>query len=161
MTAAEHPRLESGGVVALDRILAIEEIKTLKIRYARCVDRGQWQELKELLTDDAVHEHPAFGRLEGRELIVARLAASLSTTRATHIVAMPEINLLDATTAEGLWSAIVQTQRSDEAGDWVDDGRTEYHERYRKGSDGAWRFTYIRNEPLTRISRLVTAGAPA
>jgi hypothetical protein len=51
----------------------------------------------------------------------------------SHHLDMPEIDLVGDGRARAVWSVIVHSQRSDCAGKWVDETRSEYHEDYRQG----------------------------
>jgi ketosteroid isomerase-like protein len=141
----------------LSRLVAIEEIKQLKARYARFVDAKQWDGLAELFTGDAVLRHPHLGTLTGVNDIVAAISASIGDATFSHHVGMPEIEVISDTDAHGVWSVIVQAQRSDGARDWVDESRSEYHEDYRKGADGGWRIASSRSIPMTRVSLRVSS----
>src|SRR5207247_6768104 len=75
---------------ALNRLLAIEEIKQLKARYFRCLDTKDWAGLTTVFTPDAVLE--AEGRVrEGREAIVATIAKVLEGAVSVHDGHRPEI----------------------------------------------------------------------
>jgi ketosteroid isomerase-like protein len=145
------------GIDPLSRLLAIEEIKRLKARYARLTDGKDWDALGELFTDDAVFEHPYLGSLSGRAAIVEIMSASIGEATFSHHVGMPEIDIDSDTEAHGIWSVIVQGQRQDATSSWVDDGRSEYHEEYRRDSDGRWRIARMTSVPMTRVSFPVSA----
>jgi hypothetical protein len=145
------------GTDPLSRLVAIEEIKQLKARYARLTDARAWGALGELFTDDAVFEHPYLGSLSGRAAIVDIVSASIGEATFSHHVGMAEIEVDSETTAHGIWSVIVQGQRQDATGSWVDDGRSEYHEEYRCAPDGRWRIARLITVPMTRVSLPVPA----
>jgi hypothetical protein len=138
----------------LTRLLAIEDIKQLKARYARLVDRKQWDKLGDLFTTDAVLRHPYLGELRGQSSIVDALSASIGDATFSHHVGMPEIHVHSDRTAHGIWSVIIQTQRHDSRGDWIEEGRTEYEEDYRRDSEGHWRIATLSSLPLTRVRYL-------
>jgi ketosteroid isomerase-like protein len=136
----------------LTRLLAIEDIKQLKARYARLVDGKQWDSLADLFAEDAVLRHPHLGEIQGQSRIVEALSASVGNATFTHFVGMPEIHVQSDRTARGIWAAIVQGRRHDSHGDWIDEGRTEYQEDYRKDPEGHWRIVTLSSRPLTRVS---------
>ncbi len=145
----------------LSRLAAIEEIKQLKARYARLVDAKQWDAFADLFTEDAVLQHPHLGIVTGRADIVGAIATSMGDTTFSHHVGMPEIDVVGDGTAHGVWSVIVQSQRDDAAGAWVDESRTEYHEDYREGPDSRWRITRVSSIPMIRVSLPVSSPEPA
>jgi ketosteroid isomerase-like protein len=144
----------------LSRLVAIEDIKRLKARYARFFDAERWSDFADLFTEDAVLAHPHLGTVTGPHEIVGAVSAGTANGTFSHHVGMAEIDVLDENLARGVWSVIVQGQRHDSVGDWVDDGRSEYHEEYRKSPDGRWRISASRTIPMTRISRIVPPNTP-
>jgi len=85
----------------------IEAIKRLKYRYFRCLDKGQWEELAECFTEDAVTSYSG-GKysFQGVEDIIGFLKRGLG---ADHIAAIhhghhPEIDISGGTTATGTWA---------------------------------------------------------
>jgi hypothetical protein len=104
--------------------------------------------LRETLTDDM-----RFLRNDGLELsyeggdeFVRSAATNLATATTIHQGHMPEIELIDDTSANGIWAM----------NDWIDDpdggrawkGFGHYHVQYEKNSDGAWRIKEMR---VTRL----------
>jgi ketosteroid isomerase-like protein len=140
----------------LSRLVAIEDIKQLKARYARFVDTKGWESLAEVFTEDAVFQHPHLGTLTGSDDIVGAVSASMGDATFGHHLGVPEIELLGDRRGRAIWSVIVHSQRRDSAGEWVDEGRSEYHEEYRKGPDGRWRIASMSVVPIIRISNPVT-----
>lgn len=102
---------------ATDKLLALEEIRQLKARYFRFVDSHDWSEFRSLFTDDAVFTLPkapqsAFGTelvsggedvIEGADAFVAWVSQGLADAKSAHLGYMPEIEILSATEARGLW----------------------------------------------------------
>lgn len=102
----------------VERLVAIEEIKNLKARYFRFVDSHDWAGFRSLLMDDAVFALPkmpdpkseaSFANLVegadivGAEAIVAWVSKSLEPSQSAHLGYMPEIEILSATQARGVW----------------------------------------------------------
>ena len=124
----------------------IEAIKQLKARYFRLLDTQQWQQWRDLFSEDATlqwgpkPEH-AF---HGRDAIARGVSGNLEGAQSCHQGFMPEIELIDATHARGIWAMH----------DWIDhpaydlEGFGHYHEEYQKHEDGRWR---IQRMQLTRL----------
>ena len=129
----------------------VYEIQKLKARYFRFMDTKQWELFGRLFTEDmkfyiekaSGSDEPTF---DGRQALVAYLAASHPGKVTVHQGHMPEIEFIDEDTATGVWAMF----------DWVDDpgrggawqGFGHYHERYVRGPDGRWRICEVR---LTRL----------
>ena len=123
----------------------IESIKQLKARYFRFMDTKQWDEWQWIFTEDAwlkwgPDEDQVF---EGRRAIVDGVSSSLEGAVTVHHGHMPEIEILSADAARGIWAMY----------DWVDapafelHGFGHYHEEYRR-QEGVWR---IHRLQLTRL----------
>ncbi len=128
--------------MAID-LQALEEIKQLKYRYLRCVDRKLWAELRETLAEDATSSYSG-GKysFSGRDKIMAFLEKSMSSTKflSSHTCHHPEITLESATSAKGVW-ALHDTVINLEQG-WTLNGSAFYEDSYVKGADGKWRIQH-------------------
>ena len=132
----------------MDPIFAIQ---ILKARYFRAIDTKDWDLLASVLTEDVaidVTDDVPDGRpYTGSDQFVATCAKVLRTATTVHHGHMPEITLVDDTTATGIWAM-------EDYVDWGADGGAfrgygHYHETYVR--DGAeWRISSLR---LTRIRR--------
>ncbi|MFT4519656.1 MAG: ketosteroid isomerase-like protein [Halioglobus sp.] len=135
----------------LQQLIDIESIKALKARYFRGMDTKDWATLASCFTEDLVADFTeAPGMLaEGRDNYVSQISEILKDATTIHHGHMPEIELIDAGTATGLWAMddIVQLP------DLLLQGWGHYHERYRKES-GQWKISHIK---LTRL-RLLQNG---
>ena len=84
----------------------LESVKRLKYRYLRYLDTKQWESLATLLTDDCTVAYDS-GRFacNGRAEIMAFLERSMGTHEllSVHHVHHPEVDLLDAENARGVW----------------------------------------------------------
>ena len=102
----------------LEKLLALEEIRTLKARYFRCIDTKSFDELATVFAPDAVFDFreanrdPVLGNprgtvepepVEGQANIIAAIAEALKTAQSAHHGHMPEIELTSDTTAKGIW----------------------------------------------------------
>jgi hypothetical protein len=130
---------------AVERLVALEEIRRVKHRYLRCVDLKRWDELADTFTADATADYgtPALGRpirLAGRESIVAFLRERLGPDVITvHFASQPEIDV-DGDTAAGTW-CFEDTVIATEYG-VVITGAAFYEDRYARGADGRWRIAH-------------------
>ena len=87
----------------LERLTAIEEIKALRARFARCMDTKQWVEMQDTITDDCVFDCRAEGGVDelwiGAKDIVGNIRGSLATAVTVHHAHMPEIEIISPTSA--------------------------------------------------------------
>ncbi|WP_380875023.1 bile-acid 7-alpha-dehydratase [Sphingomonas sp. DBB INV C78] len=141
---------------AIEKLLAIEEIKKLKARYFRCMDTKDWAGLEAVFTED-LHadfregsDPPFEGAItDGRRPYIEMLAPILNGIVTVHHGHMPEIHITSPTTATGIWAMEDKL--------WVKDrsvvpygflhGYGHYHETYRCEADG-WKIASVR---LTRL----------
>lgn len=149
----------------VEKLLAIEEIKSLKARYFRTMDTKDWGGLGTVFAADAVFDYreatidpidsdgteegPA--PVEGGAAIVAAIREALSNINSVHHGHMPEIEITSDTTAKAVWP-MEDVIRPLSAGEGEDAAPTfkgygHYHETYVR-IDGAWR---IKTSKLTRL----------
>jgi len=126
-----NPTAKDEPMTAIDRLLAIEEIKQLKARYFRCMDQKKWDEFQEVFAPDVVFDlrEAIFARdrrtgeiMKSGDLLVRQdqikdqdwLHRGASAVRqweekvltgvvTVHQGHMPEITILSPTTAHGYW----------------------------------------------------------
>ena len=121
-------------------LVALEEIRRLKYRYARTLDLKLWDEFAEVFTEDAVGDYGtrAVGeplRLVGRDAIVEFMRGALSGNIITvHLCAQPEIDI-DGERASGTW-CFEDTVIAPEARLMIK-GSAYYEDTYRR-EDGRW-----------------------
>jgi hypothetical protein len=114
--AADAVPSAAASVSAIDRLVAIEEIKKVKARYGRMIDGSDAEGLrKEVFAPDVVMdtEWPVDKSRKitrGRENVIKFIVWSLEYSKKDwtsnsngHIATMPEIEVDSATTAHGLW----------------------------------------------------------
>src|SRR4029453_6249329 len=86
-----------------ERLWAVEQIKQLKARYFRLMDKKRWDEWAEVVAKDAV-----FGAgdnvIHGRDAMVENVSGTASTARTVHHGHTPEIEVIDDTNARGVWA---------------------------------------------------------
>jgi uncharacterized protein (TIGR02246 family) len=145
----------------LQRLLDIETIKQLKARYFRTLDQKDWNGFGQVFAPDAVLELPEVDMVvNGRDAIVASVSGFLTGTRTVHHGHMPEIEILDASTARGTWAMFdyVEWSSGSEPAERVGlQGYGHYVEEY-VSEDGQWRIARSRLERL-RVDPL-GAGLP-
>jgi uncharacterized protein (TIGR02246 family) len=130
----------------------IEAIQRLKARYFRTMDTKDWEGMRRVFTDDVVADTSAAGGnvITGADAFVAFLKETLSGTVTVHQGHMPEIDLVSATTATGIWALADLVI-------WPNgmrlNGYGHYHETYEKVR-GEWR---IKTLKLTRLHTDLTA----
>ena len=131
-----------------DKLLAIEEIKNLKARYFRFLDSQDWAGFRGLFRDDAVFSLPkkpkpdfaqdiadaGTDEIRGADAFVAWASKSLTGATSAHLGYMPEIEIISADEARGLWGMedIVRWPGR------IVHGYGYYRESYRR-DDGGWR----------------------
>ena len=136
----------------LFRLEAIEEIKQLKASYFRYLDLHWWDELRSLFTDDAEYDiGESSAPPSTPEEFLGRVRQHLTEAVTIHHGHMPEITIIDATRAHGIWAMYDLVEPSPDSGFPVLTGFGHYTEDYRK-VDGRWRIARMR---LSRLKRSV------
>ena len=139
----------------LTELTEIEAIKQLKARYCRLLDTKQWDAWRELFTDDFVSDtSPSGGTvITGADEFVDFVRKNLGkpSQPTVHQVHAPEIELVTATEATGVWALndIVHLKPGINLA-----GYGHYHETYVR-VDGRWQF---KTSTLTRLREDVFNG---
>ncbi len=136
----------------VERLEAIEAIRSLKARYFRLMDTKQWDALREVFAADLKVLTPE-GKVytEGGDTYAAALRTSLEHAVSCHQGLTGEIEIDDEDTAHAIWAmqdVIAWEDRHPKTGWKSILGRGHYHETYRR-EDGAWRIATL---TLTRLS---------
>lgn len=138
----------------LEHLLAIEEIKRLKSRYFYYLDHREWKHWRdEVWAEDGVLEVPEVltGPISGADNIVTWAASRCKGQRSIHHGHMPDIEILSADSARGVWAMEDLLRwtdsRSNAQGYSVLHGYGHYHETY-VFSGAGWR---IQSSRLTRL----------
>jgi uncharacterized protein (TIGR02246 family) len=124
---------------SLQMLLDIEAIKRLKARYFRTLDTKAWDEFADVFTDDVRIDVDGF-TFEGRASFVDQLKEILATTSTVHHGHMPEITVVDADHATGIWAMMDYLVFAGEAPQKGFYGYGHYHETYVKQA-GQWRIS--------------------
>lgn len=122
----------------IERLAAMEDIRTLKARYSLHCDRGyEADALAALFTKDAVWDGGARGRFEGRAAIRAFFErASGSFPFAAHLVTNPVIEV-DGDRAHGSWRMLMPCIIKENGVEISAIQVAEYEETYLR-QDGRW-----------------------
>ncbi|WP_336967506.1 nuclear transport factor 2 family protein [Sphingobium aromaticiconvertens] len=157
---------------ALDRLMALEDIRQLKARYCRCVDTKDWAGLASVFAPDAIFHHRFGGSVRdpwtgqwkpplpeprishGRAAIVARIRSVVENIHTLHQCHMPEIALIDIFNARGVWA--MSDELRDRDGQLILRGAGHYHESYVSSPSG-W---VIATAELRRLSIVRGDGHP-
>jgi ketosteroid isomerase-like protein len=137
-----------------DDLAAVEQIKQLKARYFRLLDTQAWDAWGDVFAEDAVMDvsddtgDDQSGLVRGRARIVKAVSGMLSGARTVHHGHMPEIDVIDADHASGIWAMqdTVDFAAEGEPARGIH-GSGWYHEEY-QCVDGVWRITWMRLERL-------------
>ncbi len=128
-------------------LVEIEAIKQLKARYFRFLDTKQWDEWREVFSEDFTGEihgpHPII-HFASRDEMVESNRKILAEANTVHHGHMPEIEITGEGTATGVWAMMDVVRLG--AGFT---GYGHYHEQYRKEA-GEWRIAKM------KITRLFT-----
>ena len=137
---------------AVERLVAIEEIRQLKARYFRYVDTKDWAGFAGLFTDDLVIDfEESTSRPLTRDQFVASAARHFAGAVSVHHGHVPEIELVDARHARGIWPMFDLVETPPESPYESHTGWGHYTEEYRK-VDGRWLISRTR---LSRVKRVV------
>jgi hypothetical protein len=148
---------------ALERLVAVEELKKLKARYFRCMDTKDWAGFADVFAPDAVMDMSSemrdgtttgSGITRGNQAIADFVRAAVDHVRTVHHGHMPELELESDTTARGVWAMEDLLRWPPGHPVATIHGFGHYHETYTK-VDGAWR---IQSTRLTRLRVDVEAG---
>lgn len=138
----------------IEQLNDIEDIKQLKARYCRLIDQKKWSDLEaELATDAVIEIAGAPGgaqdtqRFTTAHAFVEGLRELMGPLVSVHQVHAPEITLVDARTARGVWTICDRLVFPDGAPFRILQGWGLYHETYEKMS-GRWRIASLRLERL-------------
>lgn len=130
----------------LERLIEIQAIHDLKGRRDHAVDRKDWNTYAELHTDDYVAMSISANPVVGGRAAADALAVRLANVTTVHHCHTPVITFADRDNASGVWAM-------EDNLFWHRDGERQwlrgfgfYHERYARGADGHWRFSYRKLE---------------
>ncbi len=147
----------------METLIEIEAIRQLKARYCRYLDLKDWNAWRGLFAEDFISDTSESGgmRIQGVDEFIDFVRDSLGRPQqaTVHMVHAPEIELLSATTARGIW-VLEDFLRFAPGLNFR--GYGHYHETYEK-RDGAWviktsRLTRLREDLVTPLFSLHVSG---
>ena len=131
----------------LERLIALEEIRTLKARRVFALDTKDWDTFASLHADDHVSASLKSGVTTSGRALANAVSTLLDGMTTCHHVHSPIITFEGTELASGIWAM-------EDALSWEEDGESHwlrgyghYHERYAK-RNGVWLFIYRRLERL-------------
>lgn len=138
----------------LQRVLDLEDIRSLKARYCWAIDTKQWDQLRALFAPDARFE--GFGSAPDgadADTFVAGVSSRLAQAISVHQCYLPQFVFLDEDRVRGVWGMQdhlewpqpIALREVPRARGFV--GYGHYEEEYRR-LDGQWRMCFLR---LTRL----------
>jgi hypothetical protein len=156
----------------LERMAAIEEIRSGKARYFRCVDTKDWQGLETVFAEDIVFDR-TFGSsvqdpwtgewspplspkpllVNGRHAVIEMVKRAVADVATVHHGHMPEFIFDTPDTARVVWA--MSDELRDRQGRLILAGRGHYHDTCRRTKEG-WRISISR---LTRLAIVRGDGA--
>ncbi len=125
----------------VEDLLEIEQIKRLKYKYLRCLDQKLWDDMGDVLTEDAVAAYSGGAySFDGRDEIVKFLRDSMGAENflSSHRCHHPEIDITGPDTATGVWAlddVVIMLEW-----DLTVRGSAFYTDEYRK-VDGEWKIS--------------------
>jgi hypothetical protein len=133
----------------------VEAIKQLKARYCRFMDTKDWAGYRTCFADDVTMDSTDSGGnvITGADAFLTFLTATIGDVVTVHQCHTPEIELISAAEATGIW-AMEDMLRFPDGSELH--GYGHYHERYER-RDGEWLITA---STLTRL-RLDFGAPPA
>lgn len=132
--------------MTLDELTAIEDIRRLKARYFRFLDRKQWDDFKQLFTERLhveIDEPGASMSLDSRDDFVAGTCAALAGVVTVHHGHMSEVTIEGPDTASGIWAMEDHLSPSPARDGDHYCGKGWYEETYVRGEDGCWRIASL------------------
>jgi 3-phenylpropionate/cinnamic acid dioxygenase small subunit len=131
-------------VEAIERLLAQSECRDLCVRFARCLDTGDFETLFTLFTPDGVFDR--MGQvLRGRDEMRAAYRERPAGIRSRHLVTNVDFIDMSADRAEAhVYNLVFHTDKDDGSGNPLqyitENGRfLDFHDHYRL-TDHGWRF---------------------
>ncbi|MGC4251008.1 MAG: nuclear transport factor 2 family protein [Sphingobium sp.] len=133
----------------LERMIAVDAIKTLRARFCRALDARNWDALASMVTDGirllVANEsgNPALGLADplsfnGRDAFLAFVRQVIGTGPTIHVATMPEIEVHGPDTAHGVWLIQGYSESAREHGLTLGIGYETVEDDYVR-IDGHWR----------------------
>lgn len=133
-------------MIEVERLIELEAIYRLKARRDHAVDRKDWTTYAALHTDDYVAMSIGAKQIIGGAAAARAIATMMANVTTVHHSHTPVIDFADRDHASGVWAMednLFWTRNGEKQ--WLR-GYGFYHERYVRGADGEWRFSYRKLE---------------
>jgi hypothetical protein len=133
---------QSNGVTDLEGLVEMQAIYRLKGRRDHAVDQNDWATYSDLHYDDYVAMSISSEPIVGGKAAAEALSVQLANATTVHHSHTPVIDFQDRNNASGVWAMednLFWTRNGEKQ--WLR-GFGFYHERYVRGEDGQWRFSY-------------------
>ncbi|HEX8058922.1 MAG TPA: nuclear transport factor 2 family protein [Novosphingobium sp.] len=138
----------------VERLLAIEDIKTLRAKYCRSIDSHNFDLLRDVLTEDFILDMSPTGKvlgsevppIAGRETVIGMMHKAFAPMKMLlHIVTIPEIEFQNECHATGVWrqETFIKETRPELPGLGL--AYATVFDTYRKETEG-WRIASVRVE---------------
>jgi hypothetical protein len=139
---------------AVDRLVAIEDVKQLRARYCRAIDTKNWALLESLLTPDVRLDLPSLRskgvEVVGVEAFLALVRDWFGEAPSLHSNYLPEIEIVSPSRATAVWAQEHFIGALYRAGEHHGHGYGYSYDEYVK-SEGRWLVASVRLEPLFQI----------
>jgi hypothetical protein len=141
--------------MTIDELLAIEEIRNLRLEYSASFDHQDLEALMSLFTEDAICDFGSYGTWSGADTIRRNYKENMgyvgSPFDSLHVVTNPLIRLTGAATAHGRWYLLDLLTRQKPVTSLETRGGHDnpllwlglYEDDYRKVG-GAWKIAYCK-----------------
>jgi len=133
---------KNDGMTDLERLIELHAIYETKSRRDHAVDQKDWATYAALHTDDYVAMSIGAEPIVGGQAAADQLAVQMANVTTVHHCHTPVIEFQDSGNATGVWAM-------EDNLFWYRGGEKQwlrgfgfYHETYKKGEDGQWRFSY-------------------
>lgn len=130
----------------IEKLIELEAIYRLKHTRDHAVDQKDWDTYARLHSDDYVAMSISDSPIVGGRAAADAIAAQLENVTTVHHSHTPVIEFEDRDHATGVWAMednLFWKRNSEKQ--WVR-GFGFYREKYQRGADGQWRFTYRKLE---------------
>jgi hypothetical protein len=132
---------------AVEKLLALEEIRQVKARRCRAVDQKDWEAYIACHTEDCRSNAAGPGGSVGARAMAEGVKKQLTGRTTVHHVHSPEIEFTSDVTAKGIWAMEDMLWWEDGGREKWSHGYGHYYETYEK-RDGRW---LISSRELHRI----------
>jgi hypothetical protein len=132
---------------ALEKLLALEEIRQVKARRCRSVDQKDWEGYVDCHTPDCRSNAAGPGGSVGARAMAEAVSRQLEGRTTVHHVHSPEIEFTSDTTAKGIWAMEDMLWWEEDGEQKWRHGYGHYYETYEK-LNGRW---LISSRELRRI----------